>query len=84
MASALIQQVVDEDRCAVEGCPNQGRPQVCPYDGRYHHHGRIHYENGHRLHPEMKFRPIDDGGWRGMCDFHYQLIEPRVRAGRGW
>lgn len=66
----------DTRLCAVEGCPAWGEPQVCLYDGRYHHHGRIHY--GARY-PEMEelgitFRDIEDGGWRGICSRHYGIL----------
>lgn len=61
---------VDDGLCAVEDCPNDGKPQVCPYDQQYHRHGYIHYKNGHRWHPEMKFR----SAWHGVCDPHYADI----------
>lgn len=63
--------------CAVEGCGINGRPQVCPYDGRYHHHGRIHYEQGHRWHPDLRFR---EGDWHRICDDHYRAIIAGKRA----
>ena len=72
-----IEQVENVNRidwnngCAVVGCKDEGRPQVCPYDGRRHHHGHIHYENDHPAHPEMKFR---GGEWRDMCNAHYAQI----------
>lgn len=62
-------------QCAVVGCPERGRPQLCPYDGRYHHHGRIHYENGHPWHPAMRFYPISEEGWLFVCNQHYAEIE---------
>jgi hypothetical protein len=27
-------------------CGEEGRPQVCPGDGRYHHHGCVHTASG--------------------------------------
>lgn len=67
----------DADRCAVVGCEERGRPQVCPYDGRYHHHGCIHYEDGHRWHPRLTFKT---GWWRGMCDAHMAEIRAGMEA----
>lgn len=61
--------------CAVEGCENQGQRQVCPFDGRYHHHGRIHYENDHPLLGGMRFRDLAQHGWLGICDPHYVDIK---------
>jgi len=61
--------------CAVTDCKEAGRPQVCPYDGKYHHHGYIHYENGHRWHPQLTFKP---GPWRGICDPHMAEINAGV------
>lgn len=61
--------------CAVVGCAREGSPQICPYDGRYHHHGRIHYDCGYPVH-SVKFR---DDGWHFVCDEHYRLLD-RERA----
>lgn len=65
----------DAPLCAVVGCRTAGRPQVCPYDGRYHHHGRIHYECHTYKHndpgTELRFRK---GAWHLMCDEHYAQI----------
>ena len=74
---------VDERECAVEDCHEWGKPQVCVYDGRYHHHGRIHYENGHPFHPELRFRGMDEGGWRGICNTHMKQIKAGA-ARAGW
>jgi len=71
---------MDDERCAVEGCEEAGRAQVCVYDGRYHWHGKIHYENGHPFHPELRFRALEDGGWRGVCNDHYQAIKNGAQA----
>ena len=62
----------DDGLCAVEDCAERGRPQVCPYDGRYHHHGKIHYKNDHRIHPALRFKA---GPWRGVCDSHMTKIK---------
>lgn len=67
----------DDGLCAVEGCENRGQPQICPYDGSYHRHGKVHYENNHPRHPDVKFKA---GAWRGICKYHFDGIEPRVRA----
>jgi len=58
--------------CAVEGCDGEGRPQPCPYDGQFHHHGCVHYEcdNGRS---GLKFRPRADG-WALICDAHYAVL----------
>lgn len=65
------------DDCAVVGCENVGRPQVCPYDGKYHHHGNIHYDDGHRWHPHLRFK---SGTWRGICDEHMAEIKAGKEA----
>ena len=71
---------IDDGLCAVEGCDERGRPQVCPYDQRYHRHGCIHYENDHPFHPEMRFK---SGAWRRICDPHYATIAAgAVASGR--
>lgn len=68
---------MDEQKlCAVEDCPRQGSPQVCPYDGSRHGHGMIHY--GSPGTPEqMKFRD----GWRQVCAEHYDIL---LRAREQW
>ncbi len=66
--------------CAVIDCERPGRPQVCNADGKYHHHGRTHY-NDH--HPEtMQVRPIEDG-WFFMCDEHNAEIAAWIEQRRG-
>lgn len=65
-----------DDRCAVEGCDKRGRPHVCPYDGRYHHHGCIHYDCGYPQH-SVAFKT---DGWRWVCNEHYQLLDAERRA----
>ena len=53
--------------CAVAGCTEPGRPRICPYDNRYHHHGCIHYsEERSALH----FRD----GWHWVCDEHFKIL----------
>ena len=55
--------------CAVIDCPGQGRPQVCLADGRYHHHGCIHYDHlGEKV--GLEFRK----GWGWLCDEHYKQL----------
>lgn len=75
-----------EPRCAVVDCERVGRPQVCPYDGRYHHHGRIHYENGHPWHPSLVFRHSNlADGWPYVCDVHYaEIIAGRAANPPSW
>jgi len=63
--------------CAVEGCSRIGSPQVCPYDGRYHHHGCIHYDCGYPQH-SVSFK--QDGEWHFICDEHYELLSQERRA----
>lgn len=58
------------DLCAVEGCEKRARPQLCPYDGRYHGHGAIHYDCGHPK-SQLQFRK---GGWFWVCDEHYTVL----------
>lgn len=73
-------RAVEEDErmehrlCSVVGCDNEGRPQVCPFDGRYHHHGRIHYENEHGYPERFGFRFRDDGVWHRTCNAHLDAI----------
>lgn len=58
--------------CAVEGCEEEGQSQQCPFDGAYHHHGRIHYDR-EKTYGSLTFK-VD--GWHLICDNHYkQLIE---------
>jgi hypothetical protein len=62
------------ERCAVVDCPEEGRTQVCPYDGKYHHHGRIHYGNDHpKTKDLLTFR--EGAGWELVCDTHKAVIE---------
>lgn len=58
--------------CAIEDCHEEGKRQICPYDGKLHHHGCIHYEcdNGRS---GLKFRPKSQG-WALMCDTHYAIV----------
>lgn len=71
--------------CAVDGCPGVGRPQVCLYDGKYHHHGFIHYGMEY---PEMRELGITfrEGGWKGICNEHYALLKAAREkvAGPDW
>jgi len=64
--------VPEESRhvCAVRGCEREASPQICPFDGRYHHHGCIHYDRAPGRIPELEF--LDGWGW--VCDFHYGAI----------
>lgn len=56
--------------CAVVGCEAQGLPQVCLADGRYHHHGCIHYDHlGSKA--GLTFRK----GWGWICETHYQQLK---------
>jgi len=68
---------IDDGICAVEGCTAWGRPQLCPYDRKYHRHGYIHYENGHPAHPTMVFRR---GAWHWICDRDYEAVVGALRA----
>jgi len=73
------------ERCAVEGCEDEGRRQTCPYDGRVHHHGRVHYPDsaeaqeiwGNRL----AFRSMRDG-WFLMCDTHMEVLRQEANRTR--
>jgi len=58
------------DACAVLDCENQAKPQVCPYDNKYHGHGAIHYDCGY---PESSLR-FRFGDWFWVCDTHYQVL----------
>lgn len=57
--------------CAIKDCPNPGRPQICLYDGKYHHHGCIHYKEDHPWN-NFKFRK---DGWYWVCDEHYAIMK---------
>ena len=73
------------ERCAVEGCEDEGRRQVCPYDGRVHHHGRVHYPTDasarERWGSSLTFRPIRDD-WFLMCDTHMEVLRQEVNRPR--
>lgn len=60
-------------QCAVKDCENQGRPQICPYDQRYHHHGRIHYDT---IPSKLTF--TKDRAWRFVCDEHYAVLKDEL------
>jgi hypothetical protein len=59
-----------QNRCAVVGCSREGRPQICPYDGSRHHHGRIHYDCGYPKHSVA----FHEGTWDLICDVHYKVV----------
>jgi hypothetical protein len=63
-------------RCAVVGCEQPGRPHICPHDGRYHHHGRVHYDSGCPKH-SLDFR---DDGWHLLCDEHFAIVKSEREA----
>ena len=62
--------MTNQPLCAVDNCESRGRPQICFYDGKYHHHGMIHYSGGRPEH-SVTFRE----GWHKMCEEHYQLLK---------
>lgn len=57
--------------CAVEGCDREAHPQICFYDGQYHHHGCIHYGCGYPKH-SVTFR---EEGWHWVCNYHYAILK---------
>jgi hypothetical protein len=61
--------------CGVEGCGDEGRPQICPYDKRYHRHGMVHYQCGY---PESRlaFRK----GWHLLCNEHFAIVKAERKA----
>jgi hypothetical protein len=71
-----------EAPCAAADCPNLGRPQVCPYDGRYHHHGRIHYGDAPNRGVGQEGIAWRSEGWHLMCDAHYTQVEAWVEGRR--
>ena len=83
-------QTIRADACAVIDCDNKGRRQVCPFDGRYHHHGLIHYGPDYpQLVDLIEFSPKGETGWLKICDPHYAIIHnamaehlERIRTGR--
>lgn len=62
---------MDKPECAVMMCEEPGRPQVCPYDGARHHHGRIHYDVAEKIGTSLTFRV---GAWRDICNLHYAVL----------
>lgn len=58
------------NRCAVINCNQEGKPKTCPYDGRYHYHGRIHYDCGY---PKSSLQ-FHKGEWDYVCDEHYSIL----------
>lgn len=72
------------NRCMVVGCDQEGHPQVCPFDQRYHHHGRIHYTNDHGY-PELfgfRFEELAVAGWGDICNAHHAAIKEALEARR--
>jgi len=63
-------------RCAVLGCDEPGRPQVCPYDGSRHGHGAIHYDCGY---PKSALE-FHKGDWYWICNGHYAVVCAERRA----
>jgi hypothetical protein len=63
--------------CAVEGCDEEGHPHQCPYDGRSHHHGCIHYECYQS--DDLVWRK---GNWFWMCFPHFHQCEAELEARR--
>ena len=63
------------NRCAVKYCREHGRPQICPYDHKYHHHGMIHYDCGS---PEHSVAFVE--GWEFVCNTHYELLKSEREA----
>lgn len=62
-------------RCAVIGCFQAPKPQVCPYDGAQHRHGAIHYDCGSPV-SSLAFHA---GDWYWVCDAHYaHLVQERA------
>lgn len=57
--------------CAVIGCEKEGKPHVCPHDGRFHGHGCVHYNCGCPVH-SLTFRT---DGWYWLCDEHYEIVK---------
>ena len=60
---------LDQMPCAVKNCERQPFPQMCFYDGRIHHHGRIHYQG--ETQSNLTFR--DE--WLWLCDHHYKILK---------
>lgn len=60
--------------CAVVDCRQRGRPQVCYSDGRYHHHGCVHYDTA-----DPRVRQYV---WCWLCDEHYALLKTESDARR--
>lgn len=67
--------------CAIKDCPNPGKAQICPYDGKFHHHGLIHYDchfgRNPVIHSVLQFR---EGGWYAMCDEHYTILKAELET----
>ena len=66
--------------CAVKGCERKPYPEVCPYDGRRHHHGCIHYEFSGEAGLEFH-----QDHWMWVCMKHHaDLCENLKKQGRGY
>jgi hypothetical protein len=76
LTKQLDEGIRGEATCAVEGCEEQGKPQVCPYDGRMHRHGKVHYDCGSPK-SALKFR---GGRWRLICDTHLGVLQAERKA----
>lgn len=59
--------------CAFQDCNRRGHARVCPYDGRYHHHGCIHYPKDERMRD----------GWCYVCDEHFDLLVAELKERGG-
>lgn len=66
--------------CAVVGCENAAKPQVCPFCDRRHQHGCIHYDGISSV-LALTMRP---DGWYWICDEHYEaIVSAMSRQGDG-
>lgn len=66
--------MADQIRCAVVDCLDRGGPRTCPYDGRYHRHGRIHYGT---IPSSLTFHK---GAWDYLCYGHYVVLVRELDA----
>ena len=67
-------------KCAVIDCSREGKSQLCPYDGRFHHHGRIHYDCPRAQPTVLTF---DESDWHLICDEHYAVLTGEMLAREG-
>ncbi len=60
--------------CAVVDCIAPGKEHACPFDGRLHHHGCIHYDCAAAAPAVEACGLVFRDGWGLLCDTHYARL----------